>query len=119
PLAGAPGPRRARPERRTGCAVPGGETSQRYAQTPSLRWALRVLSWVAALEVAPALPAPPTPLEEVVGHFRRYLLNERGLATPDRAWLLGHGQDVLVPLGGTWRRPGPVAGDRRGRDHLC
>jgi integrase/recombinase XerD len=53
-----------------------------YAETPSLRWALKLLSLVPALEVAPAVPAPPTPVEEVVGHFRRYLLDERGLAAP-------------------------------------
>src|SRR5436190_14603522 len=44
-----------------------------YAETPTLRWALKLLSLVPALEIAPAVPAPPTPLEEVVGHFRRYL----------------------------------------------
>lgn len=51
-----------------------------YAETPSLRWALKLLSLVPGLEIAPAVPAPATPLEEVVGHFCRYLLDERGLA---------------------------------------
>ena len=53
-----------------------------YRETPSLRWALKLLSFVPALEIAPAVPAPPTSLEAIVGHFRRYLLNERGLAAP-------------------------------------
>lgn len=51
-----------------------------YAETPTLRWALKLLSFVPALEVAPVVQAPTTPLEEVVGRFRRYLVNERGLA---------------------------------------
>ena len=51
-----------------------------YAETPTLRWALKLLSFVPALEVAPAVPAAPTPLEEVVGRFGRFLVNERGLA---------------------------------------
>lgn len=53
-----------------------------HRETPSLRWALKLLSFVPGLEVAPAMPVPPTALEVVVGHFRRYLLDERGLAAP-------------------------------------
>ncbi|MHB1511336.1 MAG: tyrosine-type recombinase/integrase [Acidimicrobiales bacterium] len=53
-----------------------------YAETPSLRWALKLLSFVPALEMEPAMPAAPSPLETVVVHFRRYLVNERGLSAP-------------------------------------
>ena len=51
-----------------------------YPRTPPLSWALELLSYVPALEITAAVPAPPTPLEAMVGHFRRYLLAERGLA---------------------------------------
>jgi len=51
-------------------------------ETPSLRWMLKLLNMVPALEISRAVAEPPTPLEGVVGHFRRYLLNERGLAAP-------------------------------------
>ncbi len=60
----------------------GARRAKGYAETPSLRWALKLLNFVPGLEVAPAVPAPPTPLEAAVGHFRHYLLNERGLAVP-------------------------------------
>jgi len=53
-----------------------------YAETPSLHWALKLLSFVPALEMEPAMPAAPSPLETVVVHFRRYLVNERGLSAP-------------------------------------
>ena len=53
-----------------------------YAETPSLGWMLKLLGFVPGLEVAPAVPAPPTPLEALVEHFRRYLSDERGLAAP-------------------------------------
>lgn len=54
--------------------------SKGYAETPLLRWTLKLLGLVPGLEVAPAVPAPPTPLEVVIGHFRRHLFDERGLA---------------------------------------
>jgi integrase/recombinase XerD len=53
-----------------------------YAETPSLHWALKLLSFVPALEMEPAVPAAPSPLETVVVHFRRYLVEERGLSAP-------------------------------------
>jgi site-specific recombinase XerD len=53
-----------------------------YAETPLLRWTLKLLGFVPGLEVVPAVPAPPTPLDALVGQFRRYLLDERGLAAP-------------------------------------
>jgi site-specific recombinase XerD len=53
-----------------------------YAETPSLRWALELLSFVPGLKVVPAVAVLPTPADAVVGHFRHYLVNERGLAAP-------------------------------------
>ena len=53
-----------------------------YAETPSLGGMLKLLGFVPGLEVAPAVPAPPTPFEALVEHFRRYLSDERGLAAP-------------------------------------
>ncbi len=73
-----------------------------YAETPSLHWALKLLSFVPALEMAPAVPAGPSPLESVVAHFRRYLLNERGLAA---STVRGY-SDVARLFLSRWEGPG-------------
>jgi integrase/recombinase XerD len=73
-----------------------------YSRTPPLRWALELLSFVPVLEIAVAVPAPPTPLEAMVGHFRHYLLNERGLAAETIRGYLGIARLFLS----LWQGPG-------------
>lgn len=69
--------------------------AQGYAKTPSLRWVLELLSFVPGLEIALAVPALPTPLEAAVGHFRRYLVSERGLAAETLRGYLGIARHFL------------------------
>ena len=51
-----------------------------YYDKPSLRWVLGLLGHVPGLEVAPADPVAPTPVERAVAQFAEYLATERGLA---------------------------------------
>jgi hypothetical protein len=51
-----------------------------YAENPSLRWVLRLLGFLPALEVAKTAPTAPTLVEAMIEHYRRYLVEERGLA---------------------------------------
>jgi integrase/recombinase XerD len=51
-----------------------------YYDKPSLPWLLGLLGHVPGLEVARAVPPPPTSVELIVAEFADYLMTERGLA---------------------------------------
>ena len=72
-----------------------------YAENPSLRWVLRLLGFLPAVEVARAAPTAPTPVEAMIEHYRRYLVEERGLAASTvRAYL-----DVASLFLSRWESP--------------
>jgi integrase/recombinase XerD len=59
-----------------------------YAENLSLRWVLKLLGFLPALTVAPPAPDAPTPVEAMIGHYRCYLCEQRGLAAATvRAYL--------------------------------
>lgn len=59
-----------------------------YAEVLSTRWVVKLLGSVPALAVASAVPNVSSTAEAVIEHYRRYLDEERGLATTTaRAYL--------------------------------
>ena len=54
--------------------------AQGYAEVPTVGWAITLLGFLPALQVAPMVPAADTLLKAVVGEYRSWLTDERGVA---------------------------------------
>ncbi len=71
-----------------------------YAEVPSSAWAMTLLGWVPGLTVTRAAVPAATPVEIMVEDYRRYLVQERGLAAATVRGYLGVARSFLSYLAG-------------------